>query len=313
MANTKVSALTAYGAQLAPGDLIPMVDVSDTTQAASGTTKKVAAAYFALTAGATAVITGGGTIALGGFTLTVPATGTAALLATANTFTAANSFVPASTGTVGVNINMPTSTSAAAVVAAYNGTTRARLSVAAADTLLALDEFDNGASTGCRIVVGRNNHSGTQAPGFVFFQLTDGNYCPLWADTSGNIRTAAVNTQPTSGTTGTVVGTQTSSADAKNISDTLPRVFDAVWGILHAAKYGLRAWDYKTGAYNNEFFPNGLVTDLAPRYGMDRDQEHPHGKSLNTPVAIGDLVATVAAILGKLGVKSEEDLRSWLA
>lgn len=33
-------------------------------------------------------ITGGGTVALGGFTLTVPATGTAALLATANTFTA---------------------------------------------------------------------------------------------------------------------------------------------------------------------------------------------------------------------------------
>lgn len=33
-------------------------------------------------------ITGGGTIALGGFTLTIPATGTAALLATANVFTA---------------------------------------------------------------------------------------------------------------------------------------------------------------------------------------------------------------------------------
>ena len=33
-------------------------------------------------------ITGGGTVALGGFTLTVPATGTAALLATANVFTA---------------------------------------------------------------------------------------------------------------------------------------------------------------------------------------------------------------------------------
>ncbi len=36
------------------------------------------------------LITGGGVIALGGFTLTVPATGTAALLATAQTFTAAN-------------------------------------------------------------------------------------------------------------------------------------------------------------------------------------------------------------------------------
>ncbi len=37
-------------------------------------------------------ITGGGTLALGGFTLTVPATGTAGLLAIANTWTAANIF-----------------------------------------------------------------------------------------------------------------------------------------------------------------------------------------------------------------------------
>ncbi len=38
------------------------------------------------------LITGGGTVALGGFTLTVPATGTAALLGIAQTFTAANIF-----------------------------------------------------------------------------------------------------------------------------------------------------------------------------------------------------------------------------
>ena len=41
-------------------------------------------------------ITGGGTISLGGFTLTVPATGTAALLATANAFTAAQSITAGS-------------------------------------------------------------------------------------------------------------------------------------------------------------------------------------------------------------------------
>jgi hypothetical protein len=42
-----------------------------------------------LTYGGNTTISGGGTISLGGFTLTVPATGTAALLATSNTFTAA--------------------------------------------------------------------------------------------------------------------------------------------------------------------------------------------------------------------------------
>ena len=45
------------------------------------------AAGSTLTLGAATTITGGGTVALGGFTLTVPATGTAALLATANVFT----------------------------------------------------------------------------------------------------------------------------------------------------------------------------------------------------------------------------------
>ena len=45
-----------------------------------------------LTLATDASITGGGTIALGGFTLTVPATGTAALLGTANVFTQANTF-----------------------------------------------------------------------------------------------------------------------------------------------------------------------------------------------------------------------------
>ena len=43
-----------------------------------------------LTLASATSITGGGTIALGGYTLTIPATGTPALLGTANTFTASN-------------------------------------------------------------------------------------------------------------------------------------------------------------------------------------------------------------------------------
>ncbi len=45
-----------------------------------------------LTNASNTTITGGGTIALGGFTLTIPATGTAALLGTAQTFTEVNKF-----------------------------------------------------------------------------------------------------------------------------------------------------------------------------------------------------------------------------
>lgn len=51
-------------------------------------------------------ITGGGTIALGGFTLTVPNNGTAALLGTAQTFTAANIFsVNGSASTPAMTLN----------------------------------------------------------------------------------------------------------------------------------------------------------------------------------------------------------------
>lgn len=56
-----------------------------------------------LTLATDAAITGGGTLALGGFTLTAPATGTAALRGVANTFSADNSF-SANVG-VGIAVN----------------------------------------------------------------------------------------------------------------------------------------------------------------------------------------------------------------
>ncbi len=79
MADLKTTQLTALSAAPATNDLLAIVDVSDTTMAASGTNKKIVAAYFANTDGTDAKITGGGTVALGGNTLTVGASGTAIL------------------------------------------------------------------------------------------------------------------------------------------------------------------------------------------------------------------------------------------
>jgi hypothetical protein len=60
----------------------------------------------------TTSVTGGGTIGLGGFNLTVPATGTAALLGTANVFTATQSFtanvIPTASNTYDVGANTST-------------------------------------------------------------------------------------------------------------------------------------------------------------------------------------------------------------
>lgn len=44
MADTKISALTELAAEPATGDLIPLVDISDTTMAASGSTKRITSA-----------------------------------------------------------------------------------------------------------------------------------------------------------------------------------------------------------------------------------------------------------------------------
>ena len=86
MADLKISQLTALGASPADGDLIPIVDVSDTTMAASGTTKKLASIYVARSDGANKLITGSGR------ELTVPATGTTALVTS-------STWVPAVSGT----------------------------------------------------------------------------------------------------------------------------------------------------------------------------------------------------------------------
>lgn len=65
----------------------------------TGATGKIATFTGNLTVGADTTLSGGGTISLGGFTLTVPATGTAALLATANVFTAAQGVTLTGAGT----------------------------------------------------------------------------------------------------------------------------------------------------------------------------------------------------------------------
>lgn len=71
MANSRITGLTQLAAQPATNDLFEIVDVSDTTMAASGTNKKLTSAYVVTTTGDAATISGGGTITLGGNDLTV--------------------------------------------------------------------------------------------------------------------------------------------------------------------------------------------------------------------------------------------------
>jgi hypothetical protein len=87
-----------YSWQTSSGGSAPFIDSTAIIKGSADATKLWRVEVDGFTTGQTRVftppdadltITGGGTFALGGFTLTVPATGTAALLATANVFTAA--------------------------------------------------------------------------------------------------------------------------------------------------------------------------------------------------------------------------------
>lgn len=93
----RIAAATAAGAGSGAGATPAFADIT-------GAPADNAALAAALGAKLDAVrVTGGGTLATGGFTLTVPATGTAALLGTANVFTAAQRFPTGSAAATSLN------------------------------------------------------------------------------------------------------------------------------------------------------------------------------------------------------------------
>lgn len=223
-------------------------------------------------------------------------------LSVANVFTTEQAITPSSTGVNGLTVNMPASTAGVALVGRYNASDRLYVTFNASQTQINMNSDDLGNNiTGPQLFVGRNtNATNASAGSIAFLRKGSGAFDYVWTDNTGVLRT---NTSAPTGTTdtgGTVIGSQTSMAAAKNISEELPSLRVAFESVLKAAQNGLRAWGYKNGAYNNEYFPNGLVVDYAPRYGMDRTTEHPHGKSLNVPVAIGDLMASIAVLHERL-------------
>ncbi len=219
-----------------------------------------------------------------------------AILANGQTFTATQGISPISTSSIALSINMPASTIANALNVYYNNAIRQHIVANNASNTFVIDAFDNGNSYGGVVQIGRNNNASTPGSGFVYIENKNGTNYSVWPDGSGNLRILAGAVTNAFDTSGTVVGTQTSMAEAKHIVDALPNLRESLAAILSAAKTGLRAWTYKSGAFGGELFPCGIVTDYAPRYGMDRDGEHPHGKSLNVPVAIGDLMASIALL-----------------
>lgn len=224
------------------------------------------------------VITGGGTVQTGGFTLTVPATGTAALLGTAQTFTAAQTMNPATGSPLLLQVGGSTFWQ-------FDGSISTGYS-------LTFYAIDNGTGIGRQLLLERNSNASTPAAGLLKITSLSGTYYRIWPDASGNLRINTSDPTNANDTAGTVIGTQTSSLDSKDVIDEAAPIGEVLAAVRQGAE-AVRRFVYKSGAYNSEEF-SGVVVDYAPRYGMDRDAEHPAGKSLNVITAIGDLLMAVA-------------------
>lgn len=184
---TEISSLTGLAAAPADGDQFVILDVSDTTQSANGTTKKLAASRLARTGAE-------------------------------NTFTSVQNFEPAATDADGIIVDMPTGTSRNSLNCRYNGNALMVHYCRADLNALQLLSFDNTTSTAAYLDVGRNSNASTPAAGFVRLRDKSNDFHHLWVDDSGLLRIATgPSSAPLNGTdgSGTVVGTQTSWHAAK--------------------------------------------------------------------------------------------------
>ena len=221
------------------------------------------------------------------------------LLGQGNTFTAGQIFAPTSTSDTGFTVNMPAGTTASAYIARMGGTLRSLSLFSDVTGYLHITDYDYGAgAAGSYVEVGRNTNASNGA-GFIRMRARGSTTYRIWPDTAGQLRIHTADPTNANDVAGTVVGTQVSMADAKNLLGEVGDPREALKSIIDAAKNGLRRFNYKSGAFNNQEF-EGIVTDLAPRYGLDRDEEHPTGKSLNEIQLFADLIQAVAYLAEKI-------------
>ena len=274
MTDTTINGLsTALAATAAADDLLVIWDTS------ASATKKHAAAYLARSDGSSGnkLITGSGR------ELTVAATGTAALLGTAQTFTA--------TQTVsGVAVNLARS---GAELANFYATVGGTLLGQLYNSGLVFYAQDLGVgAAGCALVAGANSNGTQGGAGFVTMGSRTAVGYRIWPDASGNLRINTGDPTYANDTAGTVVGTQPASLDSKNVQPGITNI-EAVLERIAIGAGAVRRFVYKSGAFGGEEF-EGVVVDYAAAYGMDRDEAHPAGKSLNEINILGDLLRAVA-------------------
>ena len=203
-----------------------------------------------------------------------------AILANPNTFTATQTFAPPA-GSIGISITTPTNQAAAG---------------------MAIGAADCGTNYGPHISISRNLNASTPSSGFVYITNRGNTGYSIWPDASGNLRIGTLAPSSGNDTSGTVVGTQTSSLDSKNIIEPFSDYASALNAIVDAPLFD---FTYKSGAFGGQRF-TGIVTDYAPAFGMDRDEAHPAGKSLNEITAHGYTFAAIKALHARIEQLEQE-------
>ena len=123
-------------------------------------------------------------------------------------------------------------------------------------------------------------------PGMILWNSADNAFNFMWVDDSDQLRIGAAPEGDGSpaNTDGTVVGTQTSQLEIKNIlAEQEASTGDALELVLKTRVFD---FTYKNGSYNGETF-TGIVTNYSPWFGMDG------GRVLNNVNALGLMVLSV--------------------
>jgi len=167
---------------------------------------------------------------------------------------------------------------------------------------VSIGDADNGTGPGGICLIGYNTNATTPAAGNVTFRKLNGAYRSIWPDSADQLRFHTAAPTNATDTAGTVVGTQTSSLDSKDVIEGVSSIEDVLAAVQRGAE-AVRRFTYKSGAFGGEEF-EGVVVDYAPRYGMDRDAEHEAGKSLNLINAVGDLLRAVAWLVEREQVRA---------
>lgn len=145
---------------------------------------------------------------------------------------------------------------------------------------------------GAYLAAGRNS-SGGGAPGMLRVTDKAGTDQGVWSDSTGVLRIGATfPSEATGDTGGTIVGTQTSTRDTKNILGGFTDYRGALDAILRAPIY---LFTYKGGRFGATVF-TGIVADEFPQVMMDPSPDHPEGRSFSPVSAFGYTAAAIKAL-----------------